>query len=87
MRSPGVMSEVGNGREDMSPTGGRLALFRMLMAAAAIAIGAATAAPLCARVVLPIRICDAGTALCSEGLTVGDEDYQHARKNKCHSAH
>jgi hypothetical protein len=87
MLSPGVTREVENGREDMSPTGGRLARFRMLMAAAAIAIGAATAAPLRTRAILPIRIRDAGTALRSEGLAVGSEDCQHAGKCKCHNTH
>jgi hypothetical protein len=54
---------------------------------AAITIGAATAAPRCSLIVLPIWIRDARAALCSEGLTVGGKGRQHAGEGKCHNAH
>jgi hypothetical protein len=57
------------------------------VASAAITIGAASAAPRCSLIVLPIWICDARAALGSEGLTVGGKHRQHAGEGKCHNAH
>jgi hypothetical protein len=66
----------------------RLMLLRMLVAAAAIAEGGATADPCSALVGIPIGISVARRAtLRSESLTVGDENRQHAGECKCHNAH